>query len=164
MASIKFLISSLVAVLVFTGAVEKEGAVPSGGNSVSSDKIQTALSLGGSLYPYVESTRNVSNIIQQGVVSWYGEADEECLGCSPSRVTACGNKFREKEFSLASNHFSCGSIVEVCYLGRCVQATVTDTGGFHQYGRIADLSKSTFESLAALDEGIIEVTIYDKSY
>jgi rare lipoprotein A (peptidoglycan hydrolase) len=51
-----------------------------------------------------------------------------------------------------------GSLVEITYKEKKVQVRCNDRGSFSQkYGRIADLSKATFATLASLDKGVIEI-------
>jgi len=114
--------------------------------------------------PYVYQTTNPPEQEEPtkkitGKVSWYGESDKTCRGCIPSRITACGEKFREDSFTLASNVLPCGTMVIISKANKRIIATTNDTGGFHRYNRIADLSKATFAALAPLSEGIITVTI-----
>lgn len=44
-----------------------------------------------------------------------------------------------------------GRIVEICYDGKVVIATVTDTGGFAQYGRALDLAPGVYKAFGASD-------------
>ncbi len=49
----------------------------------------------------------------------------------------------------ASQSYLLGSIVEICYDGKVVIATVTDTGGFAKYGRVLDLAPGVYQALGA---------------
>lgn len=49
----------------------------------------------------------------------------------------------------ASKAHLLGSIVEVCYDGKVVIATVTDTGGFARYGRDLDFAPGVWKALGA---------------
>ena len=42
-----------------------------------------------------------------------------------------------------------GSICEICYNGKVVIATVTDTGGFAKYGRALDLAPGVYKAFGA---------------
>ena len=94
-----------------------------------------------------------------GLASWYGESQEECVGCRADKITACGERFDEKAFTLAHNELPCNTLVRIYSGENTVIARVTDTGGFGRYKRLADLSKATFAALAPLEEGIINVRI-----
>ena len=49
----------------------------------------------------------------------------------------------------AAQSYLVGSIVEICYDGKVVIATVTDTGGFAQYGRALDLAPGVYKAFGA---------------
>ena len=99
----------------------------------------------------------------RGKASWYGNADSECLGCSPDRITASGRQFNEMEFTAAcAKRFSLGQTLEVRYQQKVVRVTCTDRGGFEEgYGRILDLSKASFAELAPLGKGVIDVEVME---
>lgn len=99
-----------------------------------------------------------------GLASWYGEKNEECLGCRRDRITACGETFNEEDYTFAlpkGMAFVCGQRYKISHGDRSVEARANDTGGFgaKKYGRIADLSKATFAALAPLEVGVITVRI-----
>lgn len=89
-----------------------------------------------------------------GKASWYGEAHHG----KPMRN---GKPFNMHAMTAASNTLPLGTkaIVRNVQNGKFVQVTITDTGAFHRYGRIIDLSRAAFASLAPLDKGIIRVCV-----
>ena len=48
-----------------------------------------------------------------------------------------------------SQSYLVGSVVELCYDGKVVIATVTDTGGFAKYGRSLDLAPGVYKAFGA---------------
>lgn len=95
-----------------------------------------------------------------GKGSWYGEAPEECLGCSASLTMANGERFNEDAMTVAFNWLPLNSMVTVRNLdnGEIFEARVTDTGGFNELGRIVDLSKGLKNRLGCSDLCNVEVT------
>lgn len=87
-----------------------------------------------------------------GKASWYGEVHH-------GKRMANGKPFNMYRNTAASNTLPLGSVARVSYRGKSIQVTITDTGGFHKYGRIIDLSRAAFASLAPLDKGIITVCV-----
>lgn len=88
-----------------------------------------------------------------GKVSYY-ESGAGCMGCHPNEIMANGQKFDENAMTLAFNRLPLNSKVRVTNLdnGANIIATVTDTGGFESYGRIADLSKGLMQELHAFTD------------
>lgn len=67
-------------------------------------------------------------------------------------TTASGIALTNSSVTVAvpeSQSYLLGSIVEICYEGKVVIATVTDTGGFAKYGRVLDLAPGVYEALGA---------------
>jgi rare lipoprotein A (peptidoglycan hydrolase) len=94
-----------------------------------------------------------------GVVSYYSH--DGCIGCHPEQIMANGEKFDENAMTLAFNRLPLNTEVKVCNLdnNKCVNARVTDTGGFENLGRIADLSLGLAKELEAkTDKSIITIT------
>ena len=63
--------------------------------------------------------------------------------------TASGVDLSESSVTVAvpeSQAYLLGRIVEVCYDGKVVIATVTDTGGFARYGRVLDLAPGVYKA------------------
>ena len=87
-----------------------------------------------------------------GKASYYGAAHHG----KPMRNGKPFNMYRK---TAASNTLPLGSVARVSYRGKSIQVTITDTGGFERYGRIIDLSRAAFASLAPLDKGIIRVCV-----
>lgn len=87
-----------------------------------------------------------------GKASWYGEAHHG----KPMRNGKPFNMYRN---TAASNTLPLGSVARVSYRGKSIQVTITDTGAFHKYGRIIDLSRAAFASLAPLDKGVIWICV-----
>ena len=88
-----------------------------------------------------------------GKVSYYSSGDG-CIGCSENEIMANGQKFDENAMTLAFNYLPLNTEVRVTNLdnGANTIATVTDTGGFEAYGRIADLSKGLMVELNAFTD------------
>lgn len=89
-----------------------------------------------------------------GQASWYGEADDECVGCREDRLMANGERYNEDAMTLAYWNVPLNSEVQVTNLdnGKTIKAKVTDTGGFQaEYGRVADLSKGLKNALGCTD-------------
>jgi rare lipoprotein A (peptidoglycan hydrolase) len=103
-----------------------------------------------------------------GNISWYGEAESECIGCHPQRLMACtGKRFDENALTIAAPVdrkgrpvIACGTEVEIRANGRSVTAIVTDTGGFAHYGRKADVSKGVARALGFLSQGVVYAELY----
>ena len=92
-----------------------------------------------------------------GKASWYGE--EFCHN-EPCR-TANGDWFDENKLTCAcSNDFPLGSVLIVSHNENSIKVVCNDRGGFSEgYGRILDLSKKAFETLAPTSKGVIWVRI-----
>ena len=66
--------------------------------------------------------------------------------------TASGIALTNSSITVAvpeSKSYLLGRIVEICYDGKVVIATVTDTGGFAQYGRDLDLAPGVYQAFGA---------------
>lgn len=87
-----------------------------------------------------------------GKASWYGEAHH-------GKLMANGKPFNMHAMTAASNTLPLGSKARVTYGKKSVVVTITDTGAFHRYGRIIDLSKGSFAKLASTDKGVIKVCV-----
>lgn len=64
-------------------------------------------------------------------------------------ITASGIALTSSSVTVAvpaSKSYLLGSIVEICYDGKVVIATVTDTGGFESYGRVLDLAPGVYKA------------------
>lgn len=99
-----------------------------------------------------------------GKASWYSteacryNSDRKCPTADGSSLY---NLERSGEHFGACNEYALGSKIKVTNRsnGRSVVIIVRDRGGFERYGRILDLGRHSFESIADLEEGIIEVQI-----
>ena len=87
-----------------------------------------------------------------GRASWYGPG-------FAGRGTACATTFDPGELTLASRELRCGTTVLVTGPGGSVEATVTDWGPAEWTERRFDLSQATFDAVASLGSGVIDVTI-----
>ena len=87
-----------------------------------------------------------------GRASWYGPGFD-------GRGTACGTTFDPAELTLASREMRCGTKVVVTGPSGSVEATVTDWGPAEWTNRRFDLSQATFEAVASLGSGVIDVTV-----
>jgi rare lipoprotein A len=96
---------------------------------------------------------NASDYPTQGQASWYR-----------ARRTASGERFSDKEFTCALRKRDYGKYYKVCNRdnGKCVVVRHNNFGPSEKHynkGRIIDLSKAAFHSLADLKKGIIRVTV-----
>lgn len=87
-----------------------------------------------------------------GRASWYGPG-------FAGRGTACGTTFDPSELTLASRELRCGTKVLVSGPSGSVEATVTDWGPAEWTDRRFDLSQATFDAVASLGSGVIDVTV-----
>jgi len=94
-----------------------------------------------------------------GKVSYY--TNDYCVKYNPACKTASGEVFDDSKLTLAcGKEIKLGSLVKITYGDKSVIAKCNDKGNFeNKYHRIADLAKVTFESLASLEKGVIEVEI-----
>ena len=92
-----------------------------------------------------------------GIASYYSVAG--CVGCREDLLMANGVKFDEDAMTLAFNWLPLNTKVKVIntLTGESMNAVVTDTGGFNELGRIADLSKGLKEAINCTDLCPVEV-------
>ena len=91
--------------------------------------------------------------VSTGPASWYGPGFD-------GRRTACGNRFDQDAYTLASRDLACGTTVRVTGpTGRSVTAVVDDWGPAAWTGRRFDLSKATFAAVHHLSAGVTTVTV-----
>ena len=85
-----------------------------------------------------------------GIASAYSIADnDDGKGNFGVTDTASGVDLSSESITVAvpeSESWRLGQIVEVCYDGKVVIATVTDTGGFAKYGRALDLAPGVYKA------------------
>lgn len=89
------------------------------------------------------------------VASWYGAKFE-------NKLTASGYLYNSKQFTCAENTYPFGTVLKVTNKknNKSVIVVVTDRGAFSEkYGRHIDLSKSAFDEIAIVGEGLIKVKI-----
>jgi len=94
----------------------------------------------------------------EGEASWY--SIDGCLGCSPSRTMANGQKLNDNAYTIACNDYPLGTkvLVENTENNRFTEAVVTDTGGFGKYGRIADLTIAVRDAIGC--GGLCRVKVF----
>jgi len=104
--------------------------------------------------------------------SWRGEAsyysEDGCLGCSPTLTMANGERLDDARLTIAMVPETVRAYkllnrnvnVRNSKTGDNVVATVSDTGGFSRYGRIADLSVATKLSIGCEDLCEVEISYY----
>lgn len=98
--------------------------------------------------------------------TWTGEASyysfDGCIGCNANRIMANGEVLDDMKKTLAFNELPMNTEVKVTNLsnGQSTMATVTDTGGFDKYNRIADLSVATKNIIGCNDLCQIKVEVY----
>ena len=97
-----------------------------------------------------------------GNASWYGARDEWCVGCNPNFIMANGQKLDDSKKTLAFNQLPLGTWVTVTNVdtGLREEAEITDTGGFNDLGRIADLSVALRNALGCGDICTVTVETY----
>lgn len=98
-----------------------------------------------------------------GMASWYGTGEGECLGCKPYYdqngwvyyLMNNGQMLDDSRLTVAFNRLPLGSKVEVLNYesGKSVVAEVTDTGGFEDLSnpKIIDLTKAVRDSIQCGD-------------
>ena len=93
-----------------------------------------------------------------GKASYYDRT--YCEKYNPDCVTASGETFDDTAFTCAcASWFRLGSVLKVSYKGNSIMVKCNDRGNFESKGRILDLSKASFEALAPLSKGVIEVEV-----
>lgn len=75
------------------------------------------------------------------------------------RATASGEIFNQHAFTAAVPKRSQFGTYRITSGGKSVIVRANDTGGFAKYGRVIDLSRASFERLAPLGRGVIEVCL-----
>jgi len=99
----------------------------------------------------------------EGLASWY--STEACQwNKDPKCPTASGRSLydleREGILFAAAWGYEMGTSIEVCRGSKCVRAVVLDRGPNRRLkNRVVDLSKSAFQQLGSLSEGLIPVTV-----
>jgi rare lipoprotein A len=93
------------------------------------------------------------DLVQEGVVSWYGAAFHD-------RKTASGERFDSNGYTMAHPTLPFGTEVKVTNLrnGRSVVVRVNDRGP-HVGQRIADLSRAAAAQLGFLKRGVVRARI-----
>ena len=91
---------------------------------------------------------------QKGKASFYSDFHH-------GKRTASGEIFNMNSLTCASNTYKMGTMLKVTNMGngKSVTVKVNDTGGFGKYGRVIDLSKAAFATIASLKSGIINVLV-----
>lgn len=88
---------------------------------------------------------------QRGVASWYGPGFH-------GRLTASGQRFNQNALTAAHRTLPFGTKVRVTNAksGKSVVVTINDRGPFIR-GRVLDLSKGAFSSIASTSSGVVNV-------
>lgn len=116
--------------------------------------------------PVIQEEHLISpwDVVQQGnKKTWKGTASyysvDGCVGCREDLLMANGKRFDENAMTLAFNWLPLNTevVVKNVNTGTTVNAVVTDTGGFNELGRIADLSKGLKEALNCNDLCQVEI-------
>lgn len=107
--------------------------------------------------PTEEPKEEVNLQSWKGTASYYSE--DGCVGCRDDRLMANGQRFDENAMTLAFNWLPLNTevVVKNVVNNKGVVAKVTDTGGFNELGRIADLSKGLKEAIGCTDLCEVEV-------
>jgi rare lipoprotein A (peptidoglycan hydrolase) len=87
----------------------------------------------------------------EGIASYYSE--EGCIGCREDLLMANGERFYNENYTIAMNVVPLGSWVRITnpLTNDTTLARVTDTGGFTQLGRVADLSPAVKKAINCTD-------------
>jgi len=94
--------------------------------------------------------------VMQGPASYYTVA-------SSSALTASGERFRDDLYTCAMLDGEFGDhFLVVADNGRSVVVRLNDRGPYHR-DRVIDLSKAAMRRLGAVNDGVIEVSIYPLS-
>ena len=113
--------------------------------------------------PPLKSHRSESNAIStQGYVSHYSRAG--CLGCSENFTMANGQPLDDTAMTIAvhPHTLAMGTKVKLTNTdnGKEAIATVTDTGGFKKYNRVADLTIAVGNALETkTDVSIVKIEV-----
>src|SRR5512133_2739968 len=105
-----------------------------------------------------EAATNTSARAQTGIASWYGEAHR-------GKPMANGKAFNPDKLTAASWFYPLGTTLDVQVTGktcRSVTVVVSDRGPSKELvkqGRVIDLSREAFNTLAKLEEGLVRVQI-----
>ena len=114
---------------------------------------------------FVFSPSSVQAISWTGTASYYSESG--CLGCNKTLTMANGPRLDDRRFTLAMTPHTVRAYkllnkkvtVRNRKTGASVVATVTDTGGFSRYSRIADLSLATKLAIGCGDLCSVVITL-----
>lgn len=91
-------------------------------------------------------------------VSFYDQS--YCDKYSPKCITASGERFVDSDFTAAcSSRHALGDKLKVSYENNSVIVRCNDRGAFESLGRDLDLSKASFEALAPISKGVLQVQI-----
>lgn len=94
----------------------------------------------------------------KGIASWYDRSACGSKIYQENCRTANGEIFDEQQYTIACNSpIRLNSVIELCYLDKCITTICTDRGNFKRLGRDFDLSPATFNYLASPNLGVIEV-------
>jgi rare lipoprotein A (peptidoglycan hydrolase) len=108
----------------------------------------------------VASGRNdIPDTQQTAKASWYDRQTCSSGSYGTTCKTANGEIFDDAKYTLAcDSRFRLGTTLHICYLGKCIDAVCNDQGDFAKYGRLFDLSRHAFSSLADTSHGVIMVS------
>jgi rare lipoprotein A (peptidoglycan hydrolase) len=113
------------------------------------------------------STPEPNKAYTSGKVSYYDRT--YCEKYNPECITASGEVFDDTAFTCACpSKYPLGTVFVVSYVGkgadiRKVEVRCNDRGNFESKGRMLDLSKASFEAIAPLSKGVIEVKVEVKN-
>ncbi len=83
-----------------------------------------------------------------------------CEKYNPSCITASGEVFDDTALTTAcADWIKLGAFIKVSYKDNSIIVKCNDRGNFESKGRTLDLSKASFEALAPLSSGVLEVRI-----
>ena len=103
----------------------------------------------------------MENLLLIGIASYYSIAG--CLGCNPNFIMANGARLNDSNLTVAltpANYRAFkNKTVKITNLSnkKYVYAKVTDSGGFGNLGRVADLSLATKKAIGCNDLCRVEV-------
>jgi rare lipoprotein A (peptidoglycan hydrolase) len=110
----------------------------------------------------------------EGIASWYGTGEDECLGCNPRRIMANGQRLDDDKKTAACSvggtckTFPVGSRVRILNLENKMLTTalITDTGGLLKgtdKERSIDVSKAVKDAINCGGLCEVRVTVLKES-
>lgn len=133
---------------------------------VLGESIEVAENTADRVYPSARgySKNEVRQVIRKGTASYYGEAEDKCLGCRADRLMANGEVLNDRALTVATAaDIPLNSFIRITNTetGKWAIAKVTDRGGFSgpPWYRVSDMSIAVKELLGCGDLCQVEIEI-----